>query len=56
MLKQASARRVTIKRQLARLVTATVLPAGIAATLLIGYSFEPERTIAEQERSEPRAH
>lgn len=39
---------MTIQRQLTRLVTATVLPAGIAAALLIGYSYERERTISEQ--------
>ena len=39
---------MTIQRQLTRLVTATVLPAGIAAALLIGYSYERERTIYEQ--------
>jgi signal transduction histidine kinase len=39
---------MTIQRQLTRLVTATVLPAGLAAALLIGYSYERERTIYEQ--------
>ena len=39
---------MTIQRELVRLVAATVLPAGIAAELLIAYSYERQRTIIEQ--------
>jgi signal transduction histidine kinase len=39
---------MTIQRQLVRLVAATVLPAGIAAALLISYSYERQRTIVEE--------
>jgi signal transduction histidine kinase len=39
---------MTIRRQLTRLVAATVLPGGIAAALLIGYSYEREVTMSEQ--------
>ena len=39
---------MTIQRQLVRLVAVTVLPAGIAAALLIGYSYERQRTVIEQ--------
>jgi hypothetical protein len=38
---------VTIQRQLVRLVAASVIPAALAAALLIGYSYDRQRTLSE---------
>jgi signal transduction histidine kinase len=39
---------MTIQRQLVRLVAASVIPAALAASLLIGYSYDRQRAIIEQ--------
>jgi signal transduction histidine kinase len=39
---------MTLQRQLIRLVAASVLPAALAAALLIGYSYDRQRAIIEQ--------
>jgi len=39
---------MTIQRQLVRLVAASVIPAALAAALLVGYSYDRQRKIIEQ--------